>query len=77
MGERLAFTFALTGRRVWGHGTQGVALGYGLAALSGRVFKIDFLARLFFSLYPLILYGLQLNAVAISKRDSFSLLTIK
>ena len=55
MGERLALTFALT----------------------GRVFKIDFLARLFFSLYPLILYGLQLNAVAISKRDSFSLLTIK
>ena len=36
-----------------------------------------FLARQFFSLYPLILYGLQLNAVAISKRDSFSLLTIK
>ena len=27
MGERLAFTFALTGRREWGHGTQGVALG--------------------------------------------------
>ena len=36
MGERLAFTFALTGRRVWGHGTQGVALGYGLAGLSAR-----------------------------------------
>ena len=36
MGERLAFTFALTGRREWGHGTQGVALGYELAALSGR-----------------------------------------
>ena len=36
MGERLAFTFALTGRRDWGHGTQGVALGYGLAGLSAR-----------------------------------------
>ena len=36
MGERLAFAFALTGRREWGHGTQGVALGSGLAALSGR-----------------------------------------
>ena len=36
MGERLAFTFALTGRREWGHGTQGVALGYGLAGLSVR-----------------------------------------
>ena len=30
------FTFALTGRREWGHGTQGVALGYGLAGLSAR-----------------------------------------
>ena len=36
MGERLVFTFALTGRREWGHGTQGVALGYGLAGLSAR-----------------------------------------
>ena len=36
MGERLAFTFALTGRRVWGHGTQGVALGWRLAGLSAR-----------------------------------------
>ena len=36
MGEWLAFTFALTGRREWGHGTQGVALGYGLAGLSAR-----------------------------------------
>ena len=36
MGERLAFTFALTGRREWGHGTQGVALGYGLVGLSAR-----------------------------------------
>ena len=36
MGEWLAFTFALTGRREWGHGTQGVALGWGLNALSGR-----------------------------------------
>ena len=26
MGERLTFTFALTGRREWGHVTQGVAL---------------------------------------------------
>ena len=36
MGERLAFTFALTGRREWVHGTQGVALGYGLVGLSAR-----------------------------------------
>ena len=36
MGERLTFTFALTGRRNGKHGTQGVALGYELAALSGR-----------------------------------------
>ena len=36
MGERLFFTFALTGRKEWGHGTQGVALGYGLAGLSAR-----------------------------------------
>ena len=36
MGKWLAFTFALTGRREWGHGTQGVALGYGLAGLSAR-----------------------------------------
>ncbi len=36
MGERLAFTFALTGRREWGHGPQGVALGWELAGLSAR-----------------------------------------
>ena len=36
MGERLTFTFALTGRREWGHGTQGVALGCGLTGLSAR-----------------------------------------
>ena len=36
MGERLAFAFALTGRREWEHGTQCVALGYGLAGLSAR-----------------------------------------
>ena len=36
MGERLAFTFALTGRREWGHGTQGVALGSELVGLSAR-----------------------------------------
>ena len=30
------FTFALTGRREWGHGTQGVALGSGLVGLSAR-----------------------------------------
>ena len=36
MVEWLIFTFALTGRREWGHGTQGVALGYGLAGLSAR-----------------------------------------
>ena len=34
--NRCAHTFALTGRRVLFLGTQGVALGYGLAALSGR-----------------------------------------
>ena len=39
MGERLAFTFALTGRREWEHGTQGVALGSELVALSGRSFS--------------------------------------
>ena len=36
MGERLAFTFALTGRREWEHGTQGDALGWGLVGLSAR-----------------------------------------
>ena len=36
MGERLAFTFALTGRREWGYGTQGVALGWRLVGLSAR-----------------------------------------
>ena len=36
MGERLAFTFALTGRRNGEHDTQGVALGYELAGLSAR-----------------------------------------
>ncbi len=36
MSERLAFTFALTGRREWEHGTQGVALGSGLVGLSAR-----------------------------------------
>ena len=36
MGEWLIFTFALTGRREWGHGTQGVALGSGLVGLSAR-----------------------------------------
>ncbi len=36
MGERLAFTFALTGRREWEHGTQGASLGYELAGLSAR-----------------------------------------
>ena len=36
MGEWLTFTFALTGRREWGHGTQGVALGYELVGLSAR-----------------------------------------
>ena len=37
MGERLISTFALSGRREWEHGTQGVALGSGLAGLSARV----------------------------------------
>ena len=36
MGERLISTFALSGRREWVHGTQGVALGYGLVGLSAR-----------------------------------------
>ena len=36
MGEWLTFTFALTGRREWGHGTQGVALGSELVGLSAR-----------------------------------------
>ena len=34
--NRCAHTFALTGRRALYADTQGVALGYGLAALSGR-----------------------------------------
>ena len=42
MGERLAFTFALTGRREWGHGTQGVALGSGLVGLSARTWPLIF-----------------------------------
>ena len=36
MGERLAFTFALTGRSSGFYVTQGVALGSELTALSGR-----------------------------------------
>ncbi len=36
MGEWLIFTFALTGRREWGHGTQGASLGSGLVGLSAR-----------------------------------------
>ncbi|MBD9035505.1 MAG: hypothetical protein EGR33_03690 [Prevotella sp.] len=36
MGERLIFTFAPTGRRRLYTDTQGVALGCGLATLSGR-----------------------------------------
>ena len=36
MGEWLAFAFALTGRREWGYGTQGVALGWELVGLSAR-----------------------------------------
>ena len=40
MGERLAFTFALSGRRGWGHGTQGVALGSGLIGLSARAWPL-------------------------------------
>ncbi len=39
MGEWLAFTFALTGRRRLCADTQGVALGCELAALSGRSFS--------------------------------------
>ena len=40
MGEWLTFTFALTGRREWGHGTQGVALGSGLVGLSARAWPL-------------------------------------
>ena len=36
INNRCAHTFALTGRRALYPGTQGVALGWGLAALSGR-----------------------------------------
>ena len=36
MGEWLAFTFALSGRREWYNGTQGVAPGSGLIGLSAR-----------------------------------------
>ena len=36
INNRCAHTFALTGRRALYTGTQGVALGWGLAALSGR-----------------------------------------
>ena len=49
MGERLIFTFALTGRRRLYADTQGVALGCGVAALSGRSRRgfelIEFLQR--------------------------------
>ena len=38
MGKRLAFTFALTGRRDWEHGTQGVALGILAAQLRFAAF---------------------------------------
>ena len=44
INNRCAHTFALTGRRALSPGTQGVALGWGLAALSGRSRRI--------SLYP-------------------------
>ena len=40
MGERLAFTFALTGRRFGFYVTQGVALGSGLAGLSARAWPL-------------------------------------
>ena len=36
INNRCAHAFALTGRRAFYPGTQGVALGWGLAALSGR-----------------------------------------
>ena len=36
MGERLISTFALSGRREWYNGTQGVAPGSGLIGLSAR-----------------------------------------
>ena len=40
MGERLAFTFALTGRRFGFYVTQGVALGLELAGLSARAWPL-------------------------------------
>ena len=49
MGEWLTFTFALTGRRDWEHGTQGASLGYGLAGLSARAGPQT---RLFFAQSP-------------------------
>ena len=45
MGERLIFTFALSGRRDWGYGTQGVALGWELAGLSARSGLAELSAR--------------------------------
>ena len=40
MGERLFFTFALTGRRLGFYVTQGVALGSGLVGLSARAWPL-------------------------------------
>ena len=40
MGEWLAFTFALTGRRFGFYVTQGVALGLELAGLSARAWPL-------------------------------------
>ena len=40
MGERLTFTFALTGRRFGFYVTQGVALGLELAGLSARAWPL-------------------------------------
>ena len=54
MGEWLAFTFALTGRRNGEHGTQGVALGFGLVGLSARAGSQIGLSRTIFidSIFP-------------------------
>ena len=49
MGEWLTFTFALTGRRDWEHGTQGASLGSGLVGLSARAGPQT---RLFFAQSP-------------------------
>ena len=54
MGAVLMLTFALTGRRNGEHGTQGVALGFGLVGLSARAGSQIGLSRTIFidSIFP-------------------------